>query len=546
MRLLACAFAAFLLAQDKDEKSKILSVKTTKLFPDPGEAAVEGTLTISHIGKVALIVQQKDGTQRVILHGRELKPYPVIVPPEQLIGMKKTNDRKVATRETQVGGILQWTPDHEKVFYIASVTSGLVIAGDDYESNIYDFILGGMPIFSPDGRRHAFVAAKGKNVHVVVNGQESKAFDDFAAGSLAFSPNSQRHAYATKLGGAWTLYHDAGSFPCADGIAEGTPVFSPDSSKLAYVTFRGNKVTMMVNDKSFGEFDAVADRSIAFSPDSSKLVFGAKLKGKWYLYVDDKMYGPYDAIGDETPLYSKDGSRLIWTARKGAYWYVVENGTEMTLGNGQVDAILRGTPLFSPDGKKLVVGFKILKDWRVWSDAGESDKFDEILKGTVRWTEDSSKFVFVGVRSKAFIPVINLKEAWGSTEMGPIRISRGPTSNTIAWGIKRNRTAKEMADLRALEPKNSRIPVDYWMVAVNGEDTYGPYDDLQPFAVTLSPSGTKVAYPAKRKDKWALYMDGSRRTDELPVWIVFNDNNMMEMVALNDKDGYVYCQEVME
>lgn len=548
MRLLAVAFLLSGLVQDKqdDEKTKILSVKTTKLFPDPGEAAIEGTLTISHIGKVALIVRQKDGTQRVVLHGRELKPYPVIVPPEQLVGMKKTSDRRVATRETQIGGILQWTPDQEKVFFIASVDKGLVMAGDGTESGVYDFILGGMPVFSSDGKRHAFVAAKGRSVHLVVDGRESKAFDDFASGSLVFSPDSRRHAYATKLGGAWTLHHDSGQFPCGDGIAEGGPIFSPDSSRLAYVTFRGNKVTMMVNEKSWGEFDAIADRSVTFSPDSQRVVFGAKLKGKWYLYVDDKPYGPYDALGDETPVHSKDGARLVWTARKGAYWTVVENGTEMTLGNGQVDAILRGTPLFSPDGKRLVIGFKTLKDWRVWSDAGESEKFDEIVKGTVKWTEDSSKFVFVGTRGKTFVPVINLKEAPGSTDMGPIRISRGPTSNTIAYGIRRTRTAKEMAELRALDVKNTRLSSEYWMVAVNGEDTYGPYDDLQAFAVTLSPSGMKVAYPAKRKDKWALYMDGSRRTDELPVWIVFNDANMMEMVALNDKDGYVYCQEVME
>jgi hypothetical protein len=139
-----------------------------------------------------------------------------------------------------------------------------------------------------------------------------------------------------------------------------------------------------------------------------------------------------------------------------------------------------------------------------------------------------------------------MKEMPGYSEMGPVRVSRGEASGTIAFGVKKMRTQQEMAEIRALDPKNAKVRMDYWMVAVNGEELYGPYDDLQAFAVTLSPNGQKVAYPAERKGRWALYIDGARRTDDLPLWIVFNNNNMMEMVALDEKDGFVFLQESME
>jgi hypothetical protein len=535
-------------AQPQEEKSKLLSVKTTKLFADPGENAIYETLRYGAEGKVAVVVSEM-AKHRVYMSGKELKPYPWIVPPELMRDRNLLRDPKVATIYTEFSNVLKFTPDYQTLYYVAYTEKGFaVVSSDGWESGNYDLIPGNMPVISPDSRRIAFIAAKDKLFYVGTNSSQSTPYDDIQSGTLVFSPDGSRLAYSAKKGPEWTVFCEGQPNPGLDGIAEGSPKFSPDSKKLAYIAFKGNKQAVYLDGKQVGElFDAVAEWTLTFSPDSSALVYAAKSKGKWNLYAGEKVYGPFDAVGEEPPIHSKDGARLIWVARKGAYWYVFENGQEIQAGGQplQTDAILLGTPVLSPDSSKLAFGIKRNQKWSVWCQGQESDSFDSIKDFSIVFTKDSSKLAFVGLRKGMFVPVVNMKEVGAFQEVGPLRASRDPTSGVVAYAVKRRKTVKEMDEERALDPR-AKVSMNAWSVYINHEEMYGPYDELQPFAVTVSPNGTKVAYPAFRRKHWALWIDGARRTDDLPLWITFNDQNMMEMVALNPKEGYVYLQEVLQ
>lgn len=563
------------------EMAKVLTVKMTKLFPDPGDLAIMETLKISDIGRVALVVKNKKGEQRVLLNGREQKPYAYVVPLSVLAAARKPGDKKndPTATETDLSNLLRFSPDQKRVYYIANNNKGYVIASDNidsktpdfYESKTYDFIMEDMPLFSADSKKIAFAAQRASRSYVVVNNVEGKDYDDLQIGTVVFSPDSKRLAFCARKGGEWRVFHDTGSFQAFEGVAEGSPIFSPDSQRLGYVALKQGKWKVMVDGQEYGTYDAVAEGTASFyssrlenalvwSPDSKHLAYAAKNKSKWLVNVDGKEFGPYDGVAEATPIYSKDSKKIVWAAQVGKEWTVYENGSPVMIPGpppkkGEkpktlplvVEGVFRGTPMFSPDGKKLVVGLKRQGAWTVWVDGQESEKFDDIKEWSLKFTKDSSKILFVGVREKKFVPVINFKEMPPCLEVGPLRISRGEATGTVAFAVKREKTKAELEEERKANPKAGDLSPTYWKVVVNGEDRYGPYENMQGFAVTVAPNGARIAYPAEIKSKWGLWIDGERRTDALPIWIGFNpETNYLEMIAITDKDGYVFLQEQLE
>jgi hypothetical protein len=571
MRRSAIAIALIGLAQAQDEKklptqpgpsrspssspaqdrTRLRNVRTTRLFADPGPAAVVETLSVSRVGRVAMVVKTKGG-QRVLLDGAEQKPYVFIVPPD-VLAMAQSDRAKRATSNTppvDLSDLLRFTVDQQRVYYTAYTGKGYVIAADKYESKVYDYIMPGMPLFSPDSKKIAFAAGRAGRWYVVTNDAESKDYDDIQIGTLVFSPDSRRMAFCARKGGEWRVFHDQGAFPALEGVADGMPVFSPDSKRIAYVCFnKQNRAVVMLDGRALGEYDGVTEKSLQFSPDSKTIVFSAKVKGKFYVVANEKSYGPYDALAEGGPVYSRDGQRLAWAAQTGKSWCVYENGKELARPAGKkrepivAEAIQRGTPLFSPDGSRLAVGLKRGGSWTLWCQGDESDSFEEILPDTLAFTLDSSKLVFAGLRSKQIYPTINLKEYGSCLDISPLRVSRGENSGSTAWAVKRARTPEQLSAARKADPAAGP---EYWTLMLNGEERFGPYDEIQKQAVTLSPDGAHLAVPARVKGKWGIYCDGEARSDGLPIWIRFDPlSNLLEMVAVT-KEGYVRMQEVLE
>jgi hypothetical protein len=560
--------AAVGAAQDPTkDPTKRLVIKVEKLFDDPGKEAFIETRRVSNLGRIAMVVKAKGGQQRALLDGKLLKPYTFIVSPELMAAAQAAKDQLKSgqTAASALAGttrVFRYAPDDKSLYYVAYTGKGYVVAHEKGESEVYQHIMPDMPIFSPDGKRWGFVAYRNGRWRIVLDGKEVKdEYDDFLIGTLVFSPNSKRMTWCARKGGLWHVFHDQGAYKGYEGVAEGTPVFSPNSEKIAYVAFtRENRQLVMLDSQKFGEFDMVADQSLQFTPDSKSLVFAARFNHAWYAYINTKAYGPYEEILEGTPLVSKDSKRIVWVARTGGAWQLFENGAPILLqadpkAGRRKDAplttpsILKGTPLFSPDGKKLVFAYTKEGKWVVWEDGVESKGFDDIRPHSFTYTRDSSKLVYIGVRSRQLVPVINQKELDPCLEVGPIRVSRGQGTGTAAFAVRRSRTPEQIREAAAKNPKDRWIGDKYWTICVNGEDLYGPFHDLLPQTLTVSDHGLKFACPAFSMGKWGIFVNGERRGDEeaFPFWIRFHpDTHMLEMLAVDEKRGYVVIREAYE
>lgn len=542
--------------QDKGESSKLLTTKATLLFPHPTDKIVLETINVTDSGKIAFVVKTKDGKERVLVNGKPHKPYPNIVPINLLAaaqGLSPQQQANIRASRGALARLIKFTPNTERVFYTVYNGRGYMIAGDGYESKLYDSIMEGMPVLSPDSKKTAFAAGRGGKWFIVTNDKESKDFDDILVGTLVFSPDSERLAFCARKATAWSVYVGETAYPAHEGIAEGSPIFSPDSKKIAYIAFgRQNRNIVMLDGRPIGEYDAIGDRTLTFSPNSAHIALAGKLKNLWYIQVDGKAFGPYEAVGEGSPLYSKDSKRVVWTAKVNGMWYVFENGKELTYPAKPpkkkpepiaAEHILKGTPVFSPDGTKLAFGMSRQGKWVVWCEGTESAEFDGIREGSFRFTWDSSKFGFVGIRAGKFVPVINRNEYPPVLDISPTRVSGNDTSSTIAWAVKKQRTPAELAEARKKDPEAADT---YWMLMDNGEERYGPYNNIQAGALSVSWDGKRLAIPAQVKQQWGIFINGEQCTDGLPIWIRFHpETHMMEMIAVT-KEGYLFVKEVYE
>jgi hypothetical protein len=555
------ALAPPLTSQDQPgQTTRRIIVKSKLLFAHPTDKMIAETLKTSDIGRIAFAVKTKDGKERVLLNGKPQEPFANVVPLDLLAAAQKLSEQDrtlLRASEGSVSRILRFTPDQERVYYTAFTGKGYVIASDKGKSQTYTSIMDGMPVFSPNSKNIAFAAGKNGRYAVVMNDKELGMFDDLLVGSLFFSPNSERLAFCAFKAGEWHVFVDAEMYKAFEGIGE--LVFSPDSRRVAYVAFnRGNKALVMMDGQTVGEYESVGERSLTFSPDSKHLVFAAETKGAWNIHVFSgegvQTFGPYQAVGENEgrPQYSKDGKRLVWAAQVNNQWYVYENGKELCWPpkgkqkKGEPisgSLILKGTPRFSNDSKRLAVGFKQDQGWMIWCEGEKSPYFESIVDNSIRFTRDSKRLGFVGIRQKLFYPVLNLKELEKCAEISPTRISGGDTSGNIAWAVRRVRTVQEVHEARKKDPEASDY---YWMILVNGEPLYGPFNFAMPEALAISWDGNRVCMPAKTKEGWAIWVNGERRLEGTPMWFRFHpETHLLEMIKVTNA-GYELLQESYE
>lgn len=550
--------------------------KSKPLLPDPGDRGFFDTQTISEIGHIAMVVKTKDGKHRVLVDtpdgkGKEHKPYTFIIPVDTSAatarpgaGQPPAPGQPVPRNSSRnLSGLLRWAPDNVKIYYTAYTGRNYVIASEGYESKPYDYIMEGMPIFSPDAKKIAFAAGRAGKWYIVLNDVESSPYDDLQLGTLVFSPDSKRLAFCARKSSEWRVFYEGSSYPALEGVAENNPIFSPDSKRVAYIAFsRQNKQVIMIDGQRLGEYDAVGEGTLRFSPDSKRLIYSQKNKGRWYVHLWDmtkgkeEVFGPYDEVGERMPIVSPDSKRVAWAAKNGGIWYVYDNGKEVTEPSPRGDKkpvaiaanmILRGTPIFSNDSKRLAFGLARNGGWAMWCDGVESPKFDEIKDDTVIFSTDNTKLAFIGMKQKMYVPVVEFKELKPAYDVTPVRISRGERTGTVAIGVKRKRTPEELAEAKkAKKPQDPDPKEDYWILTVDGEDRYGPYNEIQGSALSVSRDGKRVAVPAEDKEGWHISIEGEHATEGLPLWIRFHpENHFFEMIA-TVKEGYALLYEVQE
>jgi len=114
---------------------------------------------------------------------------------------------------------------------------------DGREQKRYDQIQEGSLLFTPDGQRVAYVARAGEKWGFVLEGEEEKPYEMGFTIVPVFSPDSQRLALAVTFDNENNEDHEYYGFVVVDGrkqkryggIQKGSLVFSPDSKRLAYV-----------------------------------------------------------------------------------------------------------------------------------------------------------------------------------------------------------------------------------------------------------------------------------------------------------------------
>ena len=252
-----------------------------------------------------------------------------------------------------------FSPDMQRVAYLAKVGAKQFLVVDGKKGNEYDFVF--VPVmypkrddefysvFSPDSRRVVYTAVKeGKCVEVIDGAEKElsachKPDDCLQAG--AFSSDSQRIAIAFTFA--------LGQKPVVvivDG-KEGTPYdfvqdleFTPDSKHVTYLANRSNQWFLVVDGKEEKRYET--DQTPLLSPDKSRVAYLVKGKNGDFVVADGIRGKPYPSIAQNSLVFSPDSKRLAYFTDR----FVVVEGHE----GKRYDGFEKDPrPIFSPDGQSM-------------------------------------------------------------------------------------------------------------------------------------------------------------------------------------------------
>ena len=236
-------------------------------------------------------------------------------------GMHAIVDGEPGERYTPVINFL-FSPNSAHYAFIAGSRQ---VVMDGVEGPEFEKVLLGTLQFSPDGERLAYIATDGEKEFVVVDGEPGKAYDRIGPGSVRFSPDSQRLLYVGIRGDQEILVTDEIEGPLQLNIVIDTGTFSPDSQHVAYAMTIGSgsaaKDYVVVDGKRVEiAYEFIAEEPLAFSPDSRHMAFLIRKGDAWALVIDHVL------VAEHIFIFTGDSGSLIWDSNTEFHYLVVDDG----------------------------------------------------------------------------------------------------------------------------------------------------------------------------------------------------------------------------
>jgi Tol biopolymer transport system component len=436
-------------------------------------------------------------------------------------GKTYTSIPRVALSEAGIKGQIRFSPDGNRVAYVAGRSNKFLVVVDGKEGPEFDRIGVGAPSFSPDSRRVSYFADRGGKTFAIVDGIESKPFDFASFDAPIFSPDSRRVIYMAR--------RDKQTYVVIDGreVFEseyvGDPRFSKTGKRMVYMVARGDQWLVVADGKQGKSYSGLGN-NIEFSYDEKHILYRANTPVGQMIVVDGVETEPRPVIEENSYGFSPDGQHVAyigWDSRDEQY-VVVDNK------KGKIYEDVN-KPVFSPDSRHVVyAGWRAGKMFVV-TDGVEGEAFDEV-NDYFRFSPDGKRMVYFAKRGgQQFLVVDGVATAYDEIidfKFSPdskrrfVEARRGnamlmslegePTKEYELPPSKPGEASERWGFQMAFSPDSKRTA---WVSRRGGKDfvvldgTEGkPYDEIQDLQFTAD--ARHLIYAARRGGKMVAVVDG--------------------------------------